>query len=287
MEGARRVAVLTVTLILAGALVGGYPYARNLYLTGSPVYPAGVDVLGVRIFAGAKDARWDRHSTFSDERQFRAPKWEQWLTTSEGVATSGLPVLLFLVPASFVGIAMLSRRHGVLGALAGASGWVGLAVFLLASPYQQNPRYYVPELALLLVAGVPVFDAILAIFGRLGEAVIVGLLWLAFVWCNFELSRSLDWAIALGLPVLWMLWEGLGAKLRANDAHRPDGTEPFRRRTGAGRRLASAAVGACLVALALAQPSYLATKYGRGRNSLEMAGASSSRPSIGSAPTAG
>jgi hypothetical protein len=247
-RGARPLRLAGV-LVGTAVLVGGFPYARNLLLTGSPVYPAHLELFGVRLFEGLYSAAdWVGHPHHRFD-------WRRHLLTAEGLSRNGWPLALGLLPLGAAGVAVWAARRSLIGTLASAAGWLGLAGFWLSSPYRHDARFYVPAIALLSAGALPLLEGAARRLGRLFEPLLVLVLWASFWVSGFGLSRPVEMYAALALALACLLWAGTGRRW-----HGGDGTE----RAGWRRAwLPWALPAAAASALALAQPAYLEQRHQR------------------------
>lgn len=157
--------------IAGGAIFGGgFPYLRNLLLTGNPVFPQPVSIAGFRLFEG-----WDaaalavriqaasfspRLGAFHERQELLGPIWKPLFL----VAMVALPVVAALVARWRPGVE--SRCLLALALLPGAL----LLTYVLFSPDRRDLRYV---LAAPLAAGA----ALAAVIARFPRG------WRAAIWC--------------------------------------------------------------------------------------------------------
>jgi hypothetical protein len=197
-EGSRRAIGMAAAVMAAAALTGGYAYGRNLLLTGSPLYPAHLEILGVRLFTGLySTAEWTGHAHHLFD-------WRRHLLTAEGIARSGWPLIAGLLPLGAAALPLAFRRRDFAALLTAASGWVGLVAFWSSSPYRHDPRFYVPGLGLLAAGAILPLEAAGRWLGRLFEPLLALGLCVIYAASGFGLSRWPEQAAAIGAALAWL-----------------------------------------------------------------------------------
>lgn len=239
--GLRRGLFLASLLVLAAVLAGGYPYARNLVLTGSPVYPAHLEVFGIRLLSGLYGvADWIGHP----HHQF---DWGRQILTTQGSARNGWLVLTGLLPLAVLGIPLACKRAGWVGGLLAVCGWVGLAAFWKSSPYRHDPRFFVPAIALIAAAATPTLDWLAERAGRVFEPALLILVWGVWVSSGFGLSGWPEMTLAPLVAVIWLAEAG----------------RPSTNVTTDFRPWIAIVLSVTGVALAISQANYLRGRYAR------------------------
>ena len=219
----RRTELLRDSLLVGGlALLGMLAWlARNLVLSGNPVFPLHVELFGITIFGAPPDVVRDEIG-FSIADYFDQPDvlWKVGLKVVEGLGAAPLLCAVALVAA-----AVLARRRGrapeprvlVLAAAAAALGVLytltpSTALGLRDTPSlaHANTRYAIPALLLALPVLAWVAGRVPAVAGRALEALLaLGVLFGAYD--GYQVLGAPDIvAAALALAALagsaWLLW---------------------------------------------------------------------------------
>ncbi len=238
-NGMKRASALALAMGGTGLAIGGYAYARNLLLTGSPIYPAHLELLGFRVFDGLYGVQnWLAHP----HHQF---DWRKFLLTAPGAARFGWPAIWGLPLLAAVSAVLLLLRKKVLLLLPLAAGFIGLAAFWTSSPYRHDPRFYIPVLALMAAAAIPALDALSRRTGRLFEILFIPALLACFARAESGLGSQTQYLVTGGLLLLWAFLPTRTARMLT------------------GKTATACALGAAILGLALAQPSYLENRSAR------------------------
>lgn len=139
-RGANRIRLLGIFL---GGIVstGGFTYIRNFIITGDPIYPANLELLGMVLFPGAFSSSIFNHTGLHKADLARL------LFSSSGLREVG-----WQTPALLVTAAVLAPLLGLLSKHRKATNWalaLPLALFLLyyfIVPYRYSARFFFPAL---------------------------------------------------------------------------------------------------------------------------------------------
>ncbi|MBI3464331.1 MAG: hypothetical protein HY000_14940 [Planctomycetes bacterium] len=145
-------AVHLAVLVAGVALPCAYWYGRNWMLTGNPIYPLHVQILGIPTLQG-----WYTHETLLNHPDYHIPVgWLGYLVQT--LLRDADPVL---VPAWFAGVAgaiwaaLRGRRTPILLV---ALGCLHIVLFWWVNPYQREDRFLISAFGLLAVPVAVVLD---------------------------------------------------------------------------------------------------------------------------------
>ncbi len=205
---ARRLAGPVILLAATMAITGGYTYLRNAVTTGNPIFPASVQVFGVKIFPGWVDIA--ERSTYPESHI------DVWHFLTRRSRHFGTYFPFTLLPAAVLAPLLALGRRRWREALVFSLPVVFFLQFLLLMHDHRDIRYFLPGIALAAVA----FAWLLAQIGRWGFPVRAALLaWIAWQairqFKGGSDERILTTLAVLGMAVFlesgWRRWQDRAA----------------------------------------------------------------------------